>query len=754
MTGNNNDKIGFKLLRGIVLLSLLSFFPTHITAQEQPENSGDSSDDPVVALVLAGGGALGFAHVGVIQVLEEEGIQPDIVVGTSIGSIVGGLYSIGYDGEALEKLVTETNWNDIFYDDVDRQYQSFGQKERQSRYYLSFPIDEDARISDLGISHAQHVVELLDRLFQSYPQELDFDSLPRRFRAVATDLINGQRVVFDQGDLKTSIRASMAVPGVFTPVEYQDKSLIDGGWVDNLPAQLAKDMGADIIITVPLVTLKTEEDQITSLTELGIQADHIRRNKQTMDNIALSDLVIQPDVTGFTMADFEKGAALLEKGYTAADSQREQIRQIVELQGDRLPPSKTNNSDPVVFINNVTVDSGGEPEKERELEYEILDDLDGPMRVSQLREYLYTFYDRGDYTHFWYHLAEEKSGGYSLIIDAPIVLSPEKSVSVSAGATVTAGDTLLSSLYLNGAYTRLFGKEQNQSLTLDFSLSEFSDVQLLYDFYPHSDSSRIRFQTYYFQNPRYFFQDDALESLYAFNEFGAKLSYKKALFKRMEISMGAFADYNYIDYRYGTRTFEQHSWFQVGARTMLAFDSLDRLIAPQEGLKAESYGEIATNDQEIPAVQAKVAADGYFSLGEQKWVGRVWTEGHGLISGHLNIMEYPSLGNSMVMYGYYPQEIRAENVLMSGFALRRCIAILPLALGDEVYLQAAVNGASSWDNAVADEYNNQEWYWGGSLGVLARTSLGEAEINVSANEEWRVLFQVSLKTSANLLKEM
>ncbi|MDC7219002.1 MAG: patatin-like phospholipase family protein [Spirochaetales bacterium] len=743
-----------RYLKVLTTLCLL-FFAGQLAAQEGIAPTTSPEKDPVIALVLAGGGALGFAHVGVIKVLEEEGIQPDIIVGTSIGSIVGGLYSVGYTADELESLVVDTNWKEIFYDNPERRFMSYEQKERQSRYYLSLPILEKLRISDLGISHAQHVVELLDRLFQAYPEELDFDELPRRFRAVATDLITGERVVFDQGDLKTTIRASMAVPGAFSPVEYQGRHLIDGGWSDNLPANVARDMGADIIITVPLVTLKTSEEEISSLTDLGIQADHIRRNQKTEENIALSDLIIDPDVSGFTMADFEDGPELLERGYSAAQAMRREIRELAALQGDKQPPQTREDRDPEFVIGEIHANTSGDSLCQIMLEEGLTEELSTLKRASQIRETLYPYYDRGNFTHVWYHLTETEKGEYILSIDAPSIRDPEKIVSASAGIELTTGDSSLSSLYFNGAFTHSAGKTQNHRLTFDFSLSAFSDFQLLYDYFPGSGNTQISTQAYYFQYPRYFYNSDSVESLYGFNETGANIALKHSLFSRFEIALGAFTDYNYTSYRYGSRFYDNQSWIQGGARVMLAADTLDRLIAPQNGVKGETYLEISSNNQEAPIGQSKTALDFYLSPGKQeKWVGRFWVESHSLIIGEMDLMEYPSLGNSLPLYGYFPQEIRAENVALTGFALRRQIASLPLALGDEIYVQASFNGAGSWNNAVNEEYKEGHNYWGCSLGAMARTNLGEVETALAYNEDGRLLLHLSLKTSSNLLKEM
>jgi NTE family protein len=743
-------------LKSLIPLLFLALSSSLLTAEEATSPQPmENREKPVIALVLAGGGALGFAHVGVIKALEEEGIQPDIVIGTSIGSIVGGLYSVGYTGEELESIVRYTDWYKIFYDKVDRKYQSFQEKEHQSQYYLTLPLFQELRVSDLGISQAQQVVEMLDNLFQAYPEELDFDQLPRRFRAVATELYTGKEIVFDRGDLKTTIRASMAVPSIFSPVDYQGYTLIDGGWVDNLPAKVAKEMGADIIITVPLVSLKTTPEEISSLTDMAIQADQIRRAKRTEDNLAISDLVISPDLTGFTPADFDKGEEMLARGYEAADSLREEIQRIAQLQGEKPSFPKEEISNPLISINKIVGDSSWDQKKTDEMTAKIKEELPHPLTAENLRELMNNYYDRGGYTHFWYHLAKDNNGGYTLLIDAPEISHSDKVFSAGIDFNLQVSQYTFSSLSVNGAYSQWLGENQNNNLTFDASISSFSDVKLSYDFYPGIGNMRFRSQIYYLQNPRYFYADDSLEALYSLNESGMNFSIKQALYNSLEISLGAFFEYNYVSFRYGSRLYDLEEWFQPGARASLAYDNLDRIITPREGIKAEAYFELSPNETAEPTSQVKVAAQGYASTPHKGWTSLFWTEGHEAISGNLTFSEYPSLGNILPMYGYYPQEIRGENVHMAGLGIRKQIATLPLTLGNEIYLQAAINGAASWNHAIAEaELNEGELYLGGCISMVTQTIAGEGEIGISLNEDFRPSFLVSLKTSAKLLKEM
>ena len=256
------------------------------------------SEEPVVAVVLAGGGALGFAHVGVLKVLEEEGIYPDMVIGTSMGSIIGGMYCVGYTPVEMEQLINGIDWKETMLDSTLRNKMSFDQKKRQSSYNIDIGFKEGSLITEAGFSQAQHVVELLDSLLAPYSAEMSFDNLPIPFRAVAADLLTGEKIVYDSGDLKTVIRASMAVPGVFTPVEYRGRYAIDGGWTENLPTTVARDMGADIVIAVNLFSMEEEISNLASVDKVSEQAYQIRALNQNRASEAAADLIITPRSKG------------------------------------------------------------------------------------------------------------------------------------------------------------------------------------------------------------------------------------------------------------------------------------------------------------------------------------------------------------------------------------------------------------------------------------------------------------------------
>ena len=204
-----------------------------------------------VGLVLSGGGAKGMAHIGALKIIEEAGIPIDYVVGTSMGSIIGGLYAIGYTPEQMDTMVREQDWSYLLSDRISRREKNMAEREVDEKYVISVPFSKKA-IQDVtgGLIKGQNIGNLFSELTLGYHDSINFNKLPIPYACVSENIVNGKEYVFHSGVLSTAMRASMAIPGVFTPVRLDSMVLIDGGVVNNYPVNVAKQMGADVIIGV------------------------------------------------------------------------------------------------------------------------------------------------------------------------------------------------------------------------------------------------------------------------------------------------------------------------------------------------------------------------------------------------------------------------------------------------------------------------------------------------------------------------
>ncbi len=278
---------------------------------------------PRVGLVLEGGGALGLAHVGVIAVIEELGIPVDIVTGTSMGAIVGGLYATGYDAARLKRLVADTDWNDLFTENQTAANEPYRLKNERSRYFAAIGVDREGLKGSGGLLAGNKILTYLDALVSDFPTPVDFDQLPRRFRAVATDIGTGEEVILKAGSLSEALRAGMGIPGAFAPFVVDGRALVDGGVVNNLPVDVARALGAEVIIAVDpqggFLSNREVYDRtpVESLSRTIDTMIRVNVQKQLRD----ADLVVTVDLRDFTAGDFSRGTAIMAQGEAAARDQ-------------------------------------------------------------------------------------------------------------------------------------------------------------------------------------------------------------------------------------------------------------------------------------------------------------------------------------------------------------------------------------------------------------------------------------------------
>ncbi|AEF24410.1 patatin-like phospholipase family protein [Pseudomonas fulva] len=294
---------------------------------------------PRVGLVLSGGAARGLAHIGVIKALEEQGVRIDAIAGTSMGAVIGGLYASGYSVAELEQVALTMDWREVLSDDPPRTDVPFRRKQDDRDFLikqrLSFRDDGSLGLP-LGVIQGQNLALLLERLLVRSSDVRDFDRLPIPFRAVATDIANDEKVVFRSGHLPQVIRASMSIPAVFAPVELDGRLLVDGGMVDNIPVDVARDMGVDRVIVVDIGTpLKPRKELLTVVDVLNQSTTMMtrRNSEQQLATLRDSDVLVQPNMTGFEVTDFGRSEELIEAGYQAAKVLQPRLAQLVRRGG-------------------------------------------------------------------------------------------------------------------------------------------------------------------------------------------------------------------------------------------------------------------------------------------------------------------------------------------------------------------------------------------------------------------------------------
>jgi NTE family protein len=279
-----------------------------------------------LGLVLGGGGARGFAHIGVLKVLEEEGLEFDYITGTSMGSIMGGLYSIGYRASDLEEMATTTNWNELFGDVISLERISMEEKDDWKRFIGEFPIKDWKIGLPKGLIAGQNLSTLLTNLTLPVHHVSDFSELPIPFLCIATDTETGQAVVLDKGFLPDCIRASVSIPSIFAPVELNGKLLVDGGLIRNLPAEDLFRMGADKVLAIDVGSTLMKKDKLNSLVAIMNQVVNYRGIESTLEQRKLCDFLVIPDLGDYHAASFDAVRELIDLGEKAAREHIDEIR--------------------------------------------------------------------------------------------------------------------------------------------------------------------------------------------------------------------------------------------------------------------------------------------------------------------------------------------------------------------------------------------------------------------------------------------
>lgn len=302
----------------VIFLFLILFFGSFACADLQAQTA-PVSDRKKIGLVLSGGGARGAAHVGVIKVLEELQVPIDYIVGTSLGSVVGALYALGKTPDELLEILETIDWNKGFVDELPRRRLPMRRKDERDQFLINFELG----VRDMAFSLPRGVIQghslhlLLKSLIGGAALVDDFDKLPIPFRAIATDVEKSKTVVLGSGDLAKALQASMSIPGIYSPVVIDDQLLVDGGVTNNLPIDVVRDMGADIVIAVDISTPLAEQESLKTVVDIVDQLTNIltRANvEQRIASLGEEDIYIQPDLTGFSASDFARTRAIVDKG--------------------------------------------------------------------------------------------------------------------------------------------------------------------------------------------------------------------------------------------------------------------------------------------------------------------------------------------------------------------------------------------------------------------------------------------------------
>ncbi len=504
-----------------------------------------AQERPRVAVVLSGGGAKGVAHIGALKVIEQAGIPIDIVVGTSMGAIVGGLYSIGYTPAQLDSLVLAQDWGMLLSDRTPRNNQPFTTKEQGDRYQVTYNFGRQMR-GVRGMIRGANLEMLFNDLTAGYHDQTDFSTLPVQFACVAADIVTGDTVVLRDGVLASAMRASMAIPGVFTPVYTEDRVLVDGGILNNFPVDVAVGMGADIVIGVDVQSPLGSKERLMAAPD--ILAQIVEMSMQRGDyhnNVARSDVYIKVDVEGYSAGSFNTIAldTLIRRGEKSARRQMEPLLSLSEktrsdagTRGGYTPLSARGK----FKLYDVTFDNLGERQS-RWVMRRCRIGLDGETDVKQLNRCVSVLSAATAQSGIYYSLRDTLDG-YGLHFS----MGETRGNSISAGVSFDTEE--IASVVVNGSLR--LGKRHNQSASLTARFGKRINIRGEYSLLT-SPLSGFRWSYGWTRNNMTINKNGRRETNPLFNEHRAQMSYVNMSFLRQNFRMElglAYEEFHYLSW--------------------------------------------------------------------------------------------------------------------------------------------------------------------------------------------------------------
>jgi NTE family protein len=661
-----------------------------------------AGDRPKIGLALGGGGARGAAHIGVLRTLEEMGVPVDYIAGTSMGSIVGGLYAMGMSPADIERTIDEIDWKDIFQDEPARQDRRFRRKQDDRTFLMK---------AKPGVIENERKVELVPALIQGQKLELalrkytlpateiqDFDDLRIPFRAVATDVVTGEAVILGEGDLATSMRASMAVPAVFAPVEIDDRLLVDGGIAMNLPVSAVRAMGADIVIAVDVGGPRRQREEIGNVLAMLDQIASLVTFKNTAAEIAtlgLRDLLITPPLEREVLAsDFEKMPAAIAIGLRAAVAKRPELTRLslppaeyVDYRVAHSPPAyRPPTIDYIRIDNDSRLDDAVIASRIKVREGDRLD-------PDALEHQLARVYDQDNFESVRYRV-EKRDGETGVVIDAHRKSWGTSSLQGGLELSATgAGDSLFN---IGAAYTMAPLNALNGEWRTILRAGEEPGV-LTEVYQPLDPAERWYAQAglaYLTESLRVFGEqsrDDPIAE-YQITRYGGFLEGGRNIGNWARLGLRYSLYSGDLDLRVGDPEVRNYD-FDVGQlQGRLTVDSLDSLNFPRSGWAGQVYGVTArewlgsSDDYDLVGFDLLKAG----TWGKDSLLGALSVGGN--FGGEIPVQAYYRLGGFLNLSGFNQRELSGPYA-----GLARAIYLRDLGTGlVRTYAGASLEAGNTW----------------------------------------------------------
>ena len=678
---------------------------------------------PRVGVALGGGGALGLAHVGVLLWMERNHIPVDTIAGTSIGALIAGSYATGMSAAEVEILIDHIDWNAAFRGTVPYNDLRYRRKEDRRAFPNRFELGIKHGVQTAsGLTSGFGLTLLLDRIFIGIPSNQSFDQLATPFRCIATDLVTANRVEIGDGPLAEALRASSAIPGLFEPVRRAGQVLIDGGLVDNLPVDSARDLGADIVIAslLPVAKLKPEEIQGFSVISRSVSVAVVQNERQSARK---AEIVIEPDVGGFSSTDYEQYAGLIAKGVEAAEAKKDALLRYAVNDEDwaafvKARESKRKTSTP--RFNGVEVSGGSRLSRQR-VDLAMKKVLErgegsGPVDPKQIEAVLVQEYGTGRYTTAGYAGRLDADGARTLEVNLAEKLHGPPFVYVNP--EVRGEDSGRTDLTINSRFVFLEFGGQNAELRADLSIGSHTLAGIEYyrrigqnGWFWAPRASFDRRQSSYFSGARRVGDFDIRQA-----GAGVDFGYTTKLDNEMRVGF----DYGRIGASAQTGLVPLANQNGVFKNFKLQFthDGQDSEQVPSRGLRFTATGRYVFSAPVSSAFPLLRFDGSWFRTVTTHDRIFVLASGGSSFGTRLAVPLQFTLGGPLRLSAYGRDEFRGDRIGYSSLGWLRRIGQLPTVLGGSLFLGGwyEVGGFS-----LAGQ---QSWRQNGTIAFVAETPLG------------------------------
>ena len=728
------------------LIQKLAFFLLCFTQSISYAFAEQAPQRDRVVLVLAGGGARGVAHVGVIRALEEMQIPIDGVAGTSMGALVGGLYATGLNAAELKDIIDAVAWDEAFQDSIERNDLPQRRKSDDYDYPSSLKLSfKDGKTSlPLGFVQGQQTRQIIKELVQDAEYISDFDQFPTPYRAVATDLETGQAYVFKKGDIVTAMRASMSIPGLLAPVEHDDRLLVDGGLAMNIPVAIGRKMGADRLIVIDIGTPLKRREDIAGVLGVTNQMLGFLTRRNSLDQLATlgeRDVLITPDLKGVGMLDFDSAQFVYDQGYEATKAMKDtlQVLAVDDAQWSHYLASRHLPANPSPVIDYIAIDNNSQLSDEL-IRVRINQQTGEPFNHDLMAADIADVYAL-DYWEIIDYKLQQDERGTGLLIRAHTKAWGTNELKVGINMVTDmdgTSDFNLGGSYLlkgiNGLGGEVYTRAQmGDTILFSGELYQPLDVHSRFFVVPY-----LGYRDHEVLTIGPDFDDDNSAGSWRIRRLRAEVAGGINLFDNTQLRLGLFrniGEYR-VDIEIGTELPEE-KFDEGGVITSFLFDELDNLYFPTSG--SFFYADYELNRRDLGADRNferwQAIAQGAISFGAEEANTLIFTARTGqTIHASNEPQNYFQLGGLFNLSGVGQNFFSGRQMAFAMAQYQRRLSdasLLPIDM--PVYLGASLEGGQLWSQR--SEVSSSDLIVAGSVYLVLDSPVGPIYLAYGRTEE-------------------